>query len=158
MSNMISSMNCINCGAEIDKYINGEQYCKDCYQKSQEALLHNFKRHDSPFKTKISNFEKIRSFNSNEMSIFLDNISIDDNPWIDWFDKKYCDNCDSVPSQFVNPYTDKYDECSYCEINNKCIFFQDLNTIPSNKDLISIWLGNEYDGWYDKMKENVDEK
>ena len=30
MSNMINSMNCMRCGAEIDTYINGEQYCKDC--------------------------------------------------------------------------------------------------------------------------------
>ena len=70
MSNMMNSMSCMRCGAEIDKYINGEQYCKECYQKSQETLLHNFKKHDSHFQTKMSNFDKLRSFNSNEMSIF----------------------------------------------------------------------------------------
>ena len=46
-------------------------------------------------------------------------------------------------------------ECQ--EINNKCRFFTDLNEIPSTKDIISIWLVNDYDGWYDKMKENVNE-
>lgn len=152
MSNMINSMNCMHCGVEIDKYINGNQYCKDCYQKSQEALLHNYKKHDKPFTTKMSNFEKIRSFNLNGMSIFLDNISFDDNPWLNWFDKKYCNNCDTILSSHIDHYTNRQVEYSFCEINNKCRFFSGMDEALSPKDIISLWLLNEYDGWYEQMK------
>lgn len=152
MSNIINSMNCMCCEAEIDKYINGEQYCKECYQKSQEALLHNYKKHDRPFKTKMSNFEKIRSFNLNGLSNFLDSLSEDDNPWIAWFSKKYCDNCETVTSQYIDPYINKQSECSFCEIHNKCRFFLTMDEVPSPKEIISLWLINEYDGWYEKRK------
>lgn len=47
----------------------------------------------------MTNFEKLKSMNEEEISEFLDNIvSIDDSPWIVWFNKKYCKNCETIRS------------------------------------------------------------
>ena len=84
----------------------------------------------------MTNFEKLKSMNEEEMSEFLDSIiSVDDNPWIDWFNKKYCENCETIE---VNHYA--HINCSYCEVNGNCKYFQDKDDIPNNKEMIELWL------------------
>ena len=34
-------------------------------------------------------------------------------------------------------------ECSYCEIHKKCRYFPDMEEIPSNTDIIEMWLKEE---------------
>ena len=90
----------------------------------------------------MTNFEKLKSMNEEEISEFLDSItSIDDNPWIVWFNKKYCENCETIRSYIRNP--DIYYDSTYCEVNGCSRYFQDKDDIPDNKEMIELWLASE---------------
>lgn len=86
----------------------------------------------------MTNFEKLKSMNEEEISEFLDSISIDDNPWIVWFNKRYCENCEAIRSYGRNPNI--YYDSTYCEVNGNCRYFQDKDDIPDNKEMIELWL------------------
>lgn len=64
--------------------------------------------------------------------------SIKDSPWLDWWDKTYCENCE--PEYDYLPFYNKKIECSFCELNGKCRYFQDMNDVPDNKQIIKMWL------------------
>ena len=90
----------------------------------------------------MTNFEKLKSMNEEEISEFLDSIaSIDDSPWIVWFNKRYCENCETIRGYSLIP--DVYDDFAYCEVNGNCRYFQDKDDIPDNKEMIELWLASE---------------
>lgn len=89
----------------------------------------------------MTNFEKLKSMNEEEISEFLDSISIDDSPWIVWFNKKYCENCETIRSYARIP--DIYYDSTYCEVNGNCRYFQDKDDIPDSKEMIELWLESE---------------
>lgn len=81
-------------------------------------------------------FENLKSMNIDEFAEwFEENCIHNDDPCIKWWDKTYCKNCEPIVK-------DGY-ECAYCELNNKCKFFNDMNNIPSIKETIKIWLESE---------------
>ena len=87
-------------------------------------------------------FDNIKSKNIDELAIWLDeNCVYDDSSWCKWFDESYCQRCESVITSV--PYLDGEHECAYCEVNGKCRFFQDMDEIPSCKDIVKIWLESE---------------
>ena len=90
----------------------------------------------------MTNFEKLKSMNEEEISKFLDSlVNIDDNPWIVWFNKRYCKNCEAIRSYAQIP--DIYYDSTYCEVNGNCRYFQDKDDIPDNKEMIELWLASE---------------
>ena len=90
----------------------------------------------------MTNFEKLKSMNEEEISEFLDSLAnIDDNPWIVWFNKRYCENCEAIRSYGRNPNI--YYDSTYCEVNGNCRYFQDKDDIPDNKEMIELWLESE---------------
>lgn len=90
----------------------------------------------------MTNFEKLKSMNEEEISEFLDSItSIDDSPWITWFNKRYCENCETIRSYERTP--DIYYDSTYCEVCGNCRYFQDKDDIPDNKEMIKLWLASE---------------
>ena len=87
----------------------------------------------------MTNFERLKSMNEKEMSEFLDSIiSVDDDLWIDWFNKKYCENCEII--EHSNPDGGIPFTYTYCEINGNCRYFQDKDDIPNSKEMIELWL------------------
>ena len=63
----------------------------------------------------------------------------DSAPWMRWFDKNYCDKCEAVVIQSLNGCNGY----AWCELHNKCKFFQDMNDIPDSKQTIKMWLESE---------------
>lgn len=74
----------------------------------------------------------------------------DDSPWMNWFDKTYCQKCESeivtkdeseakLGFQFL--YLNKT-ECSYCEVYKECRFFPNKPT-PEIEEIIKMWLDQE---------------
>ena len=74
----------------------------------------------------------------------------DDSPWMNWFNKKYCQKCkseivtreDSLDKLgfeliFVNSV-----ECSYCEVYNECRYFPNKPN-PTIEEIIKMWLDQE---------------
>lgn len=101
----------------------------------------------------MNNFEFIKSLSIDELAEWLDKHgNFDSSPWSDWFAKKYCDNCESIKCKYkytekalgFSPYSySSYGgdiECAYCELENKCRFFPDLDETPDNLTTIKMWL------------------
>lgn len=87
-------------------------------------------------------FDDVKSKGIDEFAEWIDSFcTIDNSPWIEWFDKKYCKNCEEV--------TEVYDsvcerQCSWCEVNNyKCRFFPNMDESPDNTQMIKMWLESE---------------
>ena len=83
----------------------------------------------------------INIFESLSIDEFVDwldeHCTLENSPWIDWFDKTYCKNCEPETS------FDGEMEFSWCESHNNCRFFQDKNDIPDIKEIIRMWLESE---------------
>ena len=87
----------------------------------------------------MNNFEKIKSMSIEELTEWLDEYGqFDTAPWMFWFDRKYCKNCDPIMCH----YEDSTHEfpCAWCELNDGCKFLPDAKETPSNKEIIKMWL------------------
>ena len=90
----------------------------------------------------MNNFEKLQSMSVEELAKWLDkNVSYDDSPWSDWFDKKYCKNCEDVVCK--SPDDSRKYICAYCEIYDCCRFFSDLGDVPDSEETVKLWLEAE---------------
>ena len=90
----------------------------------------------------MNNYEKFKKMNIDELAEWFDSfVMFDNNPYLDWFDGKYCNNCEV---EIVHTVDDGREmQCSWCELNGKCKFFQDLDDIPDNKQMAKLWLESE---------------
>ena len=101
----------------------------------------------------MTNFEKFKNMTIEELAEFIDEHGMyDDTPWMNWWDKHYCDKCESVIVKFDDQenilgfcsYKDNV-ECAYCEVYHKCRYFPDLEEEPSMIDIVKMWLEAEHD-------------
>lgn len=89
-------------------------------------------------------FENFKNKTIDEIVEWLDEHGAFDNfLWIQWFDQKYCKQCESEFT-YVSEL-DKKCECAWCELNGKCRFFKELDDTPDNKQIIRMWLESEYE-------------
>lgn len=87
-------------------------------------------------------FENIKSKNIDELVEWLDkNGAYDYSPWEKWFDKKYCRKCETVRGYL--PELNGERECAWCELHNKCKYFEDMIRVPGRKQIIRLWLESE---------------
>ena len=106
----------------------------------------------------MTNLEKLKEMPIKELAEWLDeNGMFDNSPWSNWFNENYCEKCESVKCKYEDaektvgftPYLFGYYngdlECAYCEIENKCRFFPELDDVPDNKEVIEMWLIEEAD-------------
>ena len=96
----------------------------------------------------MNNFDNIRknmSFHefAQWLKEYCDN---DEAPWRTWFNDTYCAEC---PGEIVQ-YTYKGGQvhecpCTWCEVHDKCYFFQDsdVKRPPSILNMIEMWLRAE---------------
>lgn len=84
-------------------------------------------------------FENLQSMNIDEfVEWFAENCVHDNDPSIRWFDETYCKNCECVVKDGI--------EYGYCELNDKCRFFQHIDGALDNKQTIKLWLQSEIKG------------
>lgn len=87
-------------------------------------------------------FENLKSMNIDKLSEWIDKHGeFDNSPWIIQFDKNYCSKCESVKGRYEDSERE-LDFC-WCEIYNKCKFFQDIDSVPDTKQMIKLWLESE---------------
>lgn len=90
----------------------------------------------------MNNFENLKSMSVEELTEWLDKNGMWDNsPWSLWFDQKYCKNCEEIMCK--SPDDSLHSYCSYCEIYDKCRFFDEMEDVPDCKDIIKMWLESE---------------
>lgn len=91
----------------------------------------------------MNNYDKFRSMTIEEMTQwFEENFDCDDSPWIKAFDDKYCKNCEVVKGKCKDYYCDEM-IFTYCELFDKCRYFEDEDSCPSDKLMIKLWLNGE---------------
>lgn len=87
-------------------------------------------------------FDNVKSKNIDELVEWLDkNGAWDCTLWDKWFDKTYCKKCKPVISSASYLFGEH--EFCWCELHNKCRFFQDMNRTPDRKQVIRMWLESE---------------
>ena len=92
----------------------------------------------------MNNFEHVKSMNIDELTSWLYSLFriYEDAPWEEWFSKNYCNNCETEIVKTIG--SDREIPCNWCELNDKCKFFQDKDEIPVGKDVVKMWLESEY--------------
>ena len=80
------------------------------------------------------------------------NSCCDDAAWSNFFNEEYCKKCEAIKCTYADAkeilgiqafsYGGNVD-CAYCEVYGKCKFFPEIDDIPSNKDIIKLWLEGE---------------
>ena len=101
----------------------------------------------------MTKFESIKSKSIDEIAEWIDKyVMYDDSPWSKWWNENYCQKCEAVTmpaeeySRIVgwgHSYYCGDIECGYCEVNGKCRYFQDMDDIPDNEEIIKMWLESE---------------
>lgn len=86
-------------------------------------------------------FENLKSMDIDELvEWFEENCLHNDDPCIRWFDETYCKNCEPIINNNEMGYKMEY---AYCELNGKCRYFKDMDTMPDNKQTIKLWLESQ---------------
>lgn len=93
----------------------------------------------------MTRFEKLKSMNIDELAEWLDKYGqFDGSPWMEWWDTTYCKNCPSETGYLPDDTGEnRYyvpTEFAWCELHDKCRFFQDRDNVPSIKEIIKMWL------------------
>ena len=87
----------------------------------------------------MTQFEYFKNMTLEELADWLDRYGIfEGSPWMQWWAENFCDNCDPVEGTY--PDSNRIMEFSWCELEHKCKFFQDMDDAPNNKDIIRLWL------------------
>ena len=72
---------------------------------------------------------------------FCENMYLEYSPWLKWFDETYCKNCEPVCACSPNGHGES--DYSFCEFHGNCRYFQDMNDVPSDKQIAKMWLESE---------------
>ena len=101
----------------------------------------------------MNNFEKLQSMSIDELAEWLDqNGIIDNSPWLEDFNDKYCAKCESVMCKYEDAekavgfkplFSDDEIECAYCEVYKKCRYFEEMDEVPDGKEMVRLWLEEE---------------
>ena len=101
----------------------------------------------------MTNFEKLKAMDVNSLAAWLDkNGIIDNSPWFEDFNNKYCANCESVMCKYEDAekvlgfkpcFSEEDIECTYCEAHKKCRFFPDMAKAPEGAEMVKLWLEAE---------------
>ena len=101
----------------------------------------------------MNNFDKLKNMDIESFAKWLDEHGqFDGSPWMDFFNENYCKKCESIKVKSgisekklgLSPL--KYGgtvECAWCELHGKCKHFKKLKEVPSNIDIIKMWLSLE---------------
>lgn len=118
------------------------QICKTCKNKDKKCYCapnSTCSDYEEEIKAKHTVFDKLKSMNIDELTEWIDKHGeFDGSPWMSWFDEKYCKKCESIMCKYEDG-TREF-PCSYCELNDNCKFFPNLDSIPDNKMIIKMWL------------------
>lgn len=90
----------------------------------------------------MTNFEFIQSTDIETLAKFLNNLGFDDTPWAEWFNRKYCEKCETVKGKV--DYDHNEHEFSYCEFEHKCRFVDDDSWEDPEANVLA-WLRTDDD-------------
>lgn len=116
--------------------------CETCKKKGNRCCPNANGTCESYDPRAITWFEKFKLMDIEEFTEWLDEHGrFDNSPWMKWFDKLYCSNCESIMCRYEDSNIEF--PCAWCELEHKCKFFPELKESPDNKDMIKMWLQAE---------------
>lgn len=130
-----------------DKYVGVGAYKQAAWER--DVAVWQLRELGYEFGEKIrepkTNVDKIKSMTNEELAEWLNKYgNFEESPWTNWFDNNYCSNCEPEIVNYTDSIGNERDmQCAWCEIFGKCKFFQNMNNIPDNKQMIKMWLENE---------------
>lgn len=84
-------------------------------------------------------YEKIMSMTIDEFAEWFDKYcTYDDDLCINWWNDNYCRKCEPEIGHYKG--SDREIEFSWCELHNKCRFFQDMDSMPNRLQTVKLWL------------------
>lgn len=94
-------------------------------------------------------FEKIKSMNIDEFTEWFSKNHIDAiDQSMEWWNNTYCSKCESeivyVPDDTSENTWRTECEVAWCEVNDNCKYFQDLDDAPDYKQIVRLWLESEW--------------
>ena len=93
----------------------------------------------------MTQFEKFKNMDTEQFADWLDEYGMfDGSPWMEWFDRRYCNNCKPVMCHSADDSREF--AFAWCEIYDKCKYFPESYEQPDNKEVIKMWLESEVDG------------
>lgn len=108
----------------------------DCCAKAQKWLVSQVSEEN------MTVFEELKSKTIDEFDEWLDKYGIfGDYPWVNWWNDNYCCKCDHITGRYFDYERDL--QFSWCELYGKCKFFQNMDYMPSGKDMVKMWLESE---------------
>lgn len=120
------------------------QICETCKNKGKRcycapnSTCSDYEKVD----IKYTVFDRFKSMSIGEFSDWVDKYgAFDNSPWMKWWNYIYCNNCPDIMCKYEDGHREF--ACSYCEIHGKCIFFEEQDEVPSNKEIIKMWLESE---------------
>ena len=91
----------------------------------------------------MTNYDRIQLMNVLALAAWLDEHgNFDNSPWINRFDSLYCKKCERIMCHYEETSEREF-PCAYCELENKCKYFPDMDRVPNNEDIIKMWLESE---------------
>lgn len=99
----------------------------------------------------MTNIEALQAMSLEKLAEWLDEHGMFDNsPWSNWFNEKYCEKCEPITCKVTSAnigitplFQEQEIDCSYCELESKCRFFDHLDNAPDTTDIIKMWLSDE---------------
>ena len=89
----------------------------------------------------MNNFDMLKNMDIDEFVDWLSRYgNYEYNPWDEWFDITYCNNVKCPIEKAYSEYFEKEKSYSWCELNNKCKFFPELEGLPGYKEVLKMWL------------------
>ena len=100
----------------------------------------------------MNQYDYITSLAKDQLIDWLDTYAdYDEAPWRKWFDDNYCKKCESIECSYadceklnIKPFYKSSITCAYCELENKCKYFPELDTIPDSRKIIELWMETPY--------------
>ena len=89
----------------------------------------------------MTRLDQIKNMNNDELVEFLSKLDNEDSPWNVMLNQR----CSYCPI-FIVQYEDEDDfkhEVAFCEKFNKCIYFPEVEGLPSTLDIVKLWLNEE---------------
>ena len=90
----------------------------------------------------MTEFEKIKVMNIDEFAEwFDDHCAHDGDPCVTWWNNTYCANCEPIKGKPEGYHLEL--DFAWCELYEKCKFFQDMERVPNTKEMTKLWLESE---------------
>ena len=98
----------------------------------------------------MNNFERLQSMSVEELAEWLDILHYDNTPWLQWFDSKYCNQCEPI-TVTSKEYKNKFGcsgfgdtvKCAYCEWEDNCKFFPEMSEALNRTNILKMWFESE---------------